>query len=341
MRYAYTLPLAPTVPAALQAPMPGASPMAPSPAVAKLKGFLADHFEQMLVVLLVASLLVIHWLVDYKLAFLSFYYLPIIVAGFLVGRKTAVWSAVLIVNLVLFFQLVQGLEGDPGFDLNVTLTLVPWAGFLILTAYVVGMLVEQRQARLEDVKRSYVTMLELLTFSLEATEQAHRGHSHRVAELAGRLARALGLREPEVENVRVAALLHEVGPDNPRLLALMARFPGEIKGLPVAGALRGATTVLTDYSRYYELAGDDWPVDQLPISIGAKILAVADAYETLQLESPLRPALAPWTALAEIEKGAGRVFASEVVQVLRRVAGLPPRAEREAGFEGLLARPTA
>ncbi|MBI2403268.1 MAG: hypothetical protein HYV20_11150, partial [Gemmatimonadetes bacterium] len=54
----------------------------------KLKWLLFEHFEQLLVLLLVASLLVIHWLVDYKLAFLSFYYLPIIVAGFLVGRNT-------------------------------------------------------------------------------------------------------------------------------------------------------------------------------------------------------------------------------------------------------------
>jgi len=308
--------------------------MAPRSGVQRLTWFLFEHAEQMLVLLLVTSLLVIHVLVDYKLAFLSFYYLPIIVAGFLVGRNTAVWAAVFIVNLVLFFQLVQGLQGEPGFNVVVTLTLVPWAGFLILTAYVVGMLVEQRQARLEDVKRSYVTVLELLTFSLEAKEHERRGHSHRVAELAARLARGLGLREPEVENLRVAALLHEVGPENPRLLALMAQFPGAIKGLPVAGALRGATTVLTEYSRYYELVGDAWPVDQLPISSGAKILAVADAYETLQLESPLRPALAPWTAMAEIEKGAGRVFASEVVQVLRRVAGLPVHADREVRFEG-------
>src|SRR3990172_2907494 len=319
----------PAAAAASPGPLPGREDevMVRHAVVDQTRWFLFEHFEQALVVLLVVSLLVIHGLVDYKLAFLSFYYLPIIVAGFLVGRNTAVWSAVLIVNLVLFFQLVQGLQGDPGFNLSITLTLVPWAGFLILTAYVVGMLADQRQARMEDIKRSYVTMLELLTFSLEATEREKRGHSHRVAELAGRLARGLALRESEAENVRVAALLHELGPENPRLLSLMAQFPGEIKGLPIAGALRGATAVLTEYSRYYELVGDDWPVDQLAISVGAKILAVADAFETLQIDSPMRPALAPWTAMAEIEKGAGRVFASEVVQVLRRVAGLPLRAE--------------
>ena len=328
------IPLAPAAPVV----SPGVSPnmenlMVRHAVVDSTRWFLFEHFEQALVVLLVASLLVIHWLVDYKLAFLSFYYLPIIAAGFLVGWNSAVWSAVLIVNLVLFFQLVQGLQGDPGFDLAISLTLVPWAGFLILTAYVVGTLADQRQARLEDVQRSYVTMLELLTFSLETTERENQGHSHRVAALAARLARELGLKEGEAENVRVAALLHEVGPNNPRLLSLMAKFPGEIKGLPVAGALRGATAVVTEYTRYYEVVGDDWPVDQLPISTGAKILAVADAYQTLQLDSPLRPALPPWAALAEVEKGAGKVFASEVVQVLRRVAGLPPRASRTARLE--------
>ena len=294
-----------------------------------------EHFELVLVMLLVLSLLLIHWAIDYKLAFLSFYYLPVILAGFLVGRNTAVWSAVLIVNLVLFFQLVQGLQGAAGFNTEVTLTLVPWAGFLILTAYVVGTLAEQRQARLDDVKQSYLTILELLTFTLETAEREHRGHSHRVGELAARLARELGLRGVEVENVRVAALMHEVGPDNPRLLALMAEFPGDVKRLPIAGALRGATALLNEYARYYEVVGDDWPVDQLPMSIGAKILAVADAYETLQLDSPLRPALAPWSALAEIEKGSGRVFASEAVQALRRVAGPPVHLSRDARFEAL------
>jgi hypothetical protein len=306
--------------------------------VERSRWLLFEHFEKVLVVLLVASLLLIHRAVDYKLAFLSFYYLPIIAAGFLAGRNTAVWSAVLIVNLVLFFQLVQGLEGAPGFDVAVTLTLVPWAGFLILTAFVVGALADQKQRHLDDVKQSYLTMLELLTFSLETADRQTQGHSHRIADLAATLANELGLREQDVENVRVAALMHEVGPDNPRLLALVGQFPGHIKGLPVTGALRGATTLLGEYGRYYEMVGDDWPVDQLPISIGAKILAVADAYDTLQLDSPLRPALAPWTAMDEIEKGAGKVFASEVVQVLRRVAGLPVRATREARFDTYAAR---
>lgn len=317
---------APTVPAELQETPEVGVVMTTGSLLDRVKWFLFEHFERLLVLLLVASLLGIHWIVDYKVAFLSFYYLPIIVAGFFVGRNTAVLSAVFVVALVAFFQAVEGLEGPPGLYEGALLTLIPWAGFLILTAYVVGSLAEQRQAQLTSVKQSYVTMLELLTFSLEAAERENRGHSHRVAVLAAKLARELGFPEPEIENVRVAALLHEVGPQNPRLLQLVAQFPGGMKELPVAGAMRGATGLLDEYTRYYEVVGDDWPVDQLAIPIGVKVLAVADAFETLQMPSPHRPAMAPWTAVEEIEKGAGKVFGGEVVRALKRVAGPPQRA---------------
>ncbi|MEE8192837.1 MAG: hypothetical protein V3T74_08840, partial [Gemmatimonadales bacterium] len=62
----------------------------------RVKLFLYVHFERVLVVGLVVSLLLIHWIVDYKIAFLSFYYLPIIIAGFFLGRKAAVMAAVFI-----------------------------------------------------------------------------------------------------------------------------------------------------------------------------------------------------------------------------------------------------
>ena len=62
-------------------------------ALERAKAFLFSHFERIFVVLLVASMLVIHYLVDEKLAFLSFYYLPIILAGFYGGRRFAVMTA--------------------------------------------------------------------------------------------------------------------------------------------------------------------------------------------------------------------------------------------------------
>ncbi|MBI4502398.1 MAG: HD domain-containing protein [Gemmatimonadetes bacterium] len=286
----------------------------------RAKLFVYQNFERVLVVILVASLLVIHWLIDDKLAFLSFYYLPVIVAGFYLGRVMATLSAVLVGSLVLFFQAVQGLGVAPGLRPDILLTLVPWGGFLILTGWIIGLLSEQRQARLSDLKNAYVSILEVLTFYLEATDRHREGHSHRVAKLATDLARALELPEEEIENLRIAALFHEVGYHDPRLLKLLSRAPGEVAELSTALAMRGASDILFQYSHYYEVVGDVWPVDDLALSDGVKILAVADAFETLRLPSPNRQTFAPWTAVEEIEKGMGRIFATDVVTALRHTA---------------------
>ena len=68
-----------------------------------MQRFFFRNFERMLVLLLVASLLGINWLVEQKFAFLSFYYLPIILAGFYGGRRFAVVAGLFVASLVFFF----------------------------------------------------------------------------------------------------------------------------------------------------------------------------------------------------------------------------------------------
>jgi HD-GYP domain-containing protein (c-di-GMP phosphodiesterase class II) len=296
----------------------------PRPLLERARTFFFRNFERSLVVLLVASLLVINYFVDEKLAFLSFYYLPIILAGFYGGRRFAVMSGVLIVSLVFFFQGIVGLELLPGFYLGALITLVPWAGFLILTGYVVGILAEERTRRLSDVKNAYLAVLEMLTFHIESTERHQQGHSHRVAGLAVELAKELKLSEDDVENLRVAALLHEVGTRDPRLLKLLSRAVTD-EALAVARAMRGAAEIIAEYGHYYEIVGEDWDIDALPLPFTVKVLAVADAFETLQMPTPVRPAFPKWSALEEVEKGAGRTFARDVVKALRGVSARPER----------------
>jgi HD domain len=306
------------------------SPVTRQTALDRARWFVFEHFELMLVLLLVSSMLAIHWFVDQKIAFLSFYYLPVIAAGFYLGRRSAVWSAVFIVGLVAFFEFFVGLNGtaaiDSGVNVNLLLTLVPWAGFLILTGYAVGTLADQRRQRLDDLKRAYMTMLELLTFHLESSERHNRGHSFRVAERAVSLGRELGMRSEELEDLRVAALLHELGPQDPRLLRLFEQFPGDVRQLPIATSMRAALDLVSEYSHYHEHVGADWPVDLVRGSLAVKVLAVADAFETLQMPSPNRPPFSPWSAVEEIERGAGQIFATDVVRALRKLAATPERA---------------
>src|SRR6185503_10112410 len=101
--------------------------------VERAKLFFFRHFERIFVLLLVGAMLVIHAVIEQKFAFLSFYYLPVILAGFYGGRRFAVVSSLFMVSLVFFYQAVQGLDMLPGFYEGSILTLGPWAGFLILT----------------------------------------------------------------------------------------------------------------------------------------------------------------------------------------------------------------
>ena len=287
-----------------------------------MQQFLFRHFERALVLLLVASLLAINWVVEQKFAFLSFYYLPIILAGFYGGRRFAVVAGLFIASLVFFFQATQGLGMDPGLTQDALMLLIPWGGFLILTGYVVGGLAEQRAARLADLKNAYLATLEVLTFHIESADRHQQGHSTRVAELSGAIGVELKLTENEIENLRIAALLHEVGTADQRLLRLLSRSVTD-ETLAVARALRGAAQIIAEYSHYYEIVGDDWDIEALPMAVPVKVLAVADAFETLQMATPVRPAFTRWSALEELEKGAGKTFAREAVRALRVVAGRP------------------
>lgn len=291
----------------------------------RAKQLFFKNFERIVVVLLVASLLVINSLIEQKVAFLSFYYLPIILAGFFGGRRFAVVSGLFIASLVLFFQATQGLGMAEGLTQDSLMTLIPWAGFLILTGYVVGGLAEQRAARLTDLKNAYMATLEVLTFHIESTERHQEGHSTRVAQLAADMGAELRLLESELENLRIAALLHEVGTADQRLLRLLSHSVTD-ESVVVARALRGAAEIIAEYSHYYEIVGDDWDIEALPMPVTVKVLAVADAFETLQMATPVRPAFTRWSALEEVEKGAGKTFAREAVRALRVIAGRPELA---------------
>jgi hypothetical protein len=292
-----------------------------------VKLYFNRHFERLFVLVLVATMVGIHYWIDQKVAFLSFYYLPIILAGFYGGRRFAVIAGVFISGLVFFFQAIEGLEFLPGLGISALEQLVPWAGFLILTGYVVGSLAEQRAARLEEVKNAYMATLELLTFHIETTEGSQQGHSHRVAEVAVAIGKEMDLTVGELEDLKIAGLLHEVGTQDQRLLRLLSRSVTGSSSAAVAHAMRGAAEIIGEYSHYYEIVGEDWDIESLPLPIAVKVLAVADAFETLQMATPVRPAFPKWSALEEVEKGAGKTFARDAVRALRAVAGKPEGSE--------------
>src|SRR5204863_4867450 len=171
--------------------------------VERAKLFFFRNFERIFVLLLVFAIVGIHALVEDKFAFLSFYYLPMILAGFYGGRRFAVLAGVFVVALIFFDQYVQGIGMLPGFYSGALLALVPWGGFLILTGYVVGGLAEQRAARLADLKNAYLATLEVLTFHIESADTNQEGHASRVAELEAAMGAELKLTEGQLGKLRI------------------------------------------------------------------------------------------------------------------------------------------
>jgi len=148
-----------------------------------------------------------------------------------------------------------------------------------------------------------------------------------IAESAMAVANALGLPEGEIERIRTASLLHDLGkvaiPDEilskPRDLdesewRVVTEHPkiGQVV-LEQAGALRDAATIVLHHHEWYDGRGYPHGLSGQQIPVGARIVAVADAYEAMVAGRPYRTAISHEKALDELRRHAGLQFDPEVV----------------------------
>jgi putative nucleotidyltransferase with HDIG domain len=138
----------------------------------------------------------------------------------------------------------------------------------------------------------------------EVTSPWPEGHVHRVASFSVTLASAASLDVPTIEIIRQAALLHEIGKAGipTSILNKADRLTVEeydyIKRHPVVGAAMCAALPLNAEaisaivrSHHEHWNGEGYP-DKLKgdeIPIGARIIAIADAFDTLTMDRPYRP----------------------------------------------------
>jgi cyclic di-GMP phosphodiesterase len=173
---------------------------------------------------------------------------------------------------------------------------------------------------------------ELLSTLTGADREAY-AHAYRVAALSATVARSLGLTEREIATVERGALLHDLGKlAMPQALlrkpAPLTREEEELIRLhPTLGSgliervpyLADAAVIVRDAHErldglgypYGSRAGDVW--------IGARIVAVADAYDTMTRNRVFRDAVRPDLALEELDRCAGTQFDPVVVDAFRKV----------------------
>jgi putative two-component system response regulator len=186
--------------------------------------------------------------------------------------------------------------------------------------------------RTEELEAARVEVLERLARAAEFRDDLTGGHTRRVGELAERLARTLGLPEDEVEVVRRAAPLHDVGkiglPDsillNPGRLTPEEFERGKSHTWIGAGILAGsgvptlqvAERVALHHHERWDGSGYPHGLRDEEIPLCARIVAVADVYDALTSARPYKAAWSPPEARAEIRRLAGRQFDPRVVEAM-------------------------
>jgi putative nucleotidyltransferase with HDIG domain len=189
---------------------------------------------------------------------------------------------------------------------------------------------EREKAALRDLT---IGVAEALINAMEAKDVYLRGHSSRVADQAASIADELGLDPDEVENVRLAGRLHDVGKigiredilNKPGVLTAEefehvkqhVQFGMEIlaplKHIPVA------MQYVHDHHEHYDGTGYPRALRGEEISIGGRILAACDAFDALTSRRAFRDAMDPDETIRYLGNEVGRLLDPKVYEALKAV----------------------
>ena len=193
----------------------------------------------------------------------------------------------------------------------------------------------------------YTQTIFALSDAIEAKDSNTHGHSSRVLIFCELTGIALGWNQQTMEQLRYAAILHDIGkigiPEEllNKATALTSEEFDVVKNHPVLGAriihniphLEQASTAILQHHEYYSGHGYPAGLSGEEISPLAKILAISDAYDAMTSGRPYRPALTESEAYDELHKCAGSQFDPEIIKVF--CEAIPALAEVAATRAGV------
>jgi putative nucleotidyltransferase with HDIG domain len=188
----------------------------------------------------------------------------------------------------------------------------------------------------DELRSAYDNTLSALMVALDYRDNETQGHSLRVIQYTERLARGLGVTEPELTDIRRGAMLHDVGkigiPDSvlrkPAKLdadewAVMRRHPelgwAMLRGIPF---LRVPADIVLSHQERFDGSGYPRNLKADSIPLGARVFAVADTLDAMTSDRPYRKALSYDQARQELIDYSGAQFDPRVVEVF---LGVPRR----------------
>ncbi len=206
------------------------------------------------------------------------------------------------------------------------------------------------ERRRRESQATFVDALGVMARTLDLRDPYTAGHSERVAAYSRAIALELRLPDREVRLIESAALLHDLGkiavPDavlfKPAKLDAAERRMIEVHptvGASLLGAIRSMEDVVPCVLHHHEkVDGSGYP-DSLvgeAIPLGARIIAVADAFDAMTTDRPYRRALPVATAVAEIVELTGAQFDARCAlafgNLVARGAIAPPPSREDAVF---------
>ncbi len=286
--------------------------------------------ELWLILSLFVILALLNFLVVSGHVLLGLYSLPVVFSAFYYGRRHATLTALAATTMVVLLTrlnpaMLSSVANEPRsqrwFD------VFAWSGTLVVTAYAMGTLYERMAHQVHELRETYQGVLMILRHFI-SKDKYTENHSYRVSVYAARIASYMGLGQERVEDVRAAALLHDIGKlDVSRQLLYKASrlTEKEVEEMkthvergvdmiePVGGSLRRVIPIILahhdkfDGSGYHPTRGEHIPIE-------ARIISVADVYDSLTSDRPYRKAMSPFEAREVLTTGAGKDFDPEVVE---------------------------
>ncbi|MDP1568410.1 MAG: diguanylate cyclase [Vicinamibacterales bacterium] len=203
--------------------------------------------------------------------------------------------------------------------------------------------IDDERRHVHDMADLHLATIEALALAIDAKDQTAQSHIRRVQTYAVALARGLGMSDLDMQGVKTAALLHDIGklavPEH--ILSKPGPLTQEefqkIRIHPQVGAeiisavpfpYPVAPLILSHHERW---DGKGYPqgLKGEEIPLGARILSVVDYYDALTSDRPYHKAMTAEAALALLQQEAGRALDPAVVQMFLRLLPALAAAEPE------------
>ncbi|MEE8372412.1 MAG: HD domain-containing phosphohydrolase, partial [Dehalococcoidia bacterium] len=198
-----------------------------------------------------------------------------------------------------------------------------------------------------DSKKA-LEMAKVLALMAETREPYARGHSERVSMLANEIAVQIGCPDDLVRDLQLAAVVHDIGkiviPDHILFKPgnLTPAEHNEVKRHPVASAeimrhvnsFTSALPIVESHHEWFNGKGYPNKLKGESIPLGARILAVADAYDAMTCSRPHRARLSSEDAVDVLKKGAAKQWDPAIVDAFVRILELESKMLRDSLVEG-------